>query len=179
MNNKIKCPNCGHSFDVEEMTRKAEQGSMKLQDEVQELALEDLLSETYIYDTIEEVPQGVRGADVIQIVRNSNRQKCGSIIYESKRTKSFSNDWIDKIKQDQIICKADIAVIVTETYPSNMERFGEKNGVWICNFHEVKGLSFVLREMLIKTFSVKMSQTAIIIIIVFLIFGFICLYFSQ
>ncbi|MBN2286915.1 MAG: DUF2130 domain-containing protein [Tissierellales bacterium] len=143
---------------AEEMKRKAEQGSMQLQGEVQELALEDLLSRTYPFDIIEEVPKGVRGADAIQIVINSNQQKCGSIVYESKRTKNFANDWIEKLKQDQIICKADIAVIVTETYPSDMDRFGEKNGVWICSFHEVKSLSFVLREMLIKTNSVKLSQ---------------------
>ena len=143
---------------VEEMQRKAEQGSMQLQGEVQELALEELLARTYPFDTIEEVPKGVRGADAIQVVINSNQQKCGSIVYESKRTKNFANDWIDKLKQDQILCKADIAVIVTEAYPIDMARFGEKNGVWICSFHEVKSLSFVLREMLIKTNSVRLSQ---------------------
>jgi hypothetical protein len=131
---------------------------MQLQGEVQELALEDLLSRTYPFDTIEEVPKGVRGADAIQIVINSNQHKCGLIVYESKRTKNFANDWIDKLKQDQIICKADLAVIVTETYPVDMDRFGEKNGVWICSFYEVKSLSFVLREMLIKINSVKLSQ---------------------
>lgn len=143
---------------AEEMKRKAEQGSMQLQGEVQELALEDLLSKTYPFDKIQEVPKGVRGADTIQIVLNSKQQSCGSIVYESKRTKSFSNDWIEKLKQDQIICKADIAVIVTETFPTDMERFGERNGVWICSFNEVKSLSFVLREMLIKTHSVKLAQ---------------------
>jgi len=143
---------------ADEMKRKAEQGSQQLQGEVQELALEDLLTRSYPFDSIEEVPKGVRGADTIQIVTNSNQQRCGSIVYESKRTKSFSNDWVEKLKQDQIICKADIAVIVTETYPSDMDRFGEKNGVWICSFQEVKSLSFVLREMLIKNHSVKLSQ---------------------
>jgi hypothetical protein len=77
---------------------------------------------------------------------------------ESKRTKNFAGDWIDKLKQDQITAKADIAVLVTETMPSDMERFGEKDGVWICGFHEVKSLSFVLREMILKTYSVKSSQ---------------------
>lgn len=143
---------------AEEMKRKAEQGSMQMQGEVQELALEDLLSRAYPFDTIIEVPKGVRGADSIQNVRNSMQQECGSIVYESKRTKNFANDWIDKLKQDQITCKADIAVLVTETLPTDMDRFGEKNGVWICGFHEVKSLSFVLREMLIKTNSVKLSQ---------------------
>lgn len=143
---------------AEEMKRKAEQGSMQLQGEVQELALEDLLNKTYPFDEITEVPKGVRGADCIQTVINSLQQNCGSIVYESKRTKNFSNDWIDKLKQDQIKCKADIAIIVTETFPSDMDRFGEKNGVWICGFHEVKSVSFVLREMLLKTQSVKSSD---------------------
>ncbi len=143
---------------AEEMKRKAEQGSMQMQGEVQELALEDLLARNYPFDKIAEVPKGVRGADSIQTVVNSSQQECGSIVYESKRTKSFANDWIDKLKQDQITCKADIAVLVTEVLPSDMDRFGEKDGVWICGFHEVKSLSFVLREMLIKTNSVKMAQ---------------------
>lgn len=143
---------------AEEMKRKAEQGSMQMQGEVQELALEDLLARVYPFDKIDEVPKGVRGADSIQTVINSSQQECGVIVYESKRTKSFANDWIEKLKQDQVTCKADIAVIVTETLPSDMDRFGEKDGVWICGFHEVKSLSFVLREMLIKTNSVKMAQ---------------------
>jgi len=143
---------------AEEMKRKAEQGSMQLQGEVQELALEDLLSKTYPFDKIQEVPKGIRGADSIQTVINSMQQECGSIVYESKRTKNFANDWIDKLKQDQVTCKADIAVLVTETMPSDMDRFGERDGVWICGYHEVRSLSFVLREMLIKTQSVKISQ---------------------
>ena len=143
---------------AEEMKRKAEQGSMQLQGEVQELALEDLLSKSYPFDKVQEVPKGVRGADCIQAVINALQQECGSIVYESKRTKNFANDWVEKLKQDQITCKADLAVIVTETMPSDMDRFGEKDGVWICGFHEVRSLSFVLREMLIKTQSVRISQ---------------------
>lgn len=143
---------------IDEMKRKAEQGSMQMQGEVQELALEELLAQQYPFDTIAEVPKGIRGADCIQKVVNSNQQGCGSIVYESKRTKNFANDWIEKLKQDQLQCKADIAIIVTETMPTGMERFGEKNGVWICGFHEVKSASFVLREMLLKTQSVKSSE---------------------
>ena len=143
---------------AEEMKRKAEQGSMQLQGEVQELALESLLATSYPFDDITEVGKGTRGADCVQTVRNKLQQVCGSIVYESKRTKAFAGDWIGKLKQDMVTAKADIAVIVTETMPSDMDRFGEKNGVWICGFHEVKSLSFVLREMLIKTHSVKSSE---------------------
>jgi hypothetical protein len=143
---------------AEELKRKAEQGSMQMQGEVQELALEELLASTYPFDRIEEVPKGVRGADCIQTVINPRQQECGSIVYESKRTKHFSPGWIEKLKQDQVQCKADIAVIVTETYPAGMVRFGEMDGVWICGFHEVTSLSFVLREMLIKTQSVRSAE---------------------
>lgn len=143
---------------IDEMKRKAEQGSMQMQGEVQELALEELLRNTYPFDDIDEVGKGARGADCVQTVINSLQQTCGSIVYESKRTKNFSNDWINKLKQDQINCKADIAVIVTETFPSDMDRFGEKNGVWICGFNEVKSVSLVLRELLLKTHSIKSSD---------------------
>lgn len=143
---------------AEEMRRKAEQGSMQLQGEAQELALEELLTKTYPYDIIQEVPKGVKGADCIQYVKNSFQQNCGSIVYESKRTKSFSNKWIDKLKQDQITCKADIALLVTETMPSEMDKFSERDGIWICSFREVLSVSLVLREMLIKINSVKKSQ---------------------
>ena len=143
---------------AEEMKRKAEQGSMQLQGEVQELAIEDLLSKTYPFDKIIEVPKGVKGADCIQTVINSAQQECGKIVYESKRTKSFSKGWIEKLKQDQMKCKADIAVLVTQALPNDITGFGERDGIWICGFNELKSLSFVLREMLIKTHSVKISQ---------------------
>lgn len=143
---------------AEEMKRKAEQGSMQLQGEVQELALEQLLASSYPFDQIDPVPKGVRGADCIQTVVNSAQQKCGSIVYESKRTKAFAPDWIEKLKNDQLTCKADIAVIVTETMPSDMNRFGQKDGVWICGFQEVAAVSSALREILVQTNAVKSSQ---------------------
>jgi hypothetical protein len=143
---------------ADEMKRKAEQGSMQMQGEVQELAIENLLKNIYPFDIIQEVKKGERGADVIQTVINSLQNQCGKIVYESKRTKNFNNEWIDKLKNDQIIAKADIAVLVTETMPKDMEKFGELDGVWVCGFHEVKSLSFVLREMLIKVHSVKKSE---------------------
>ena len=143
---------------IEEMQRKAEQGSMQMQGEVQEIALEELLKKLYPFDLIEEVPKGVKGADVIETVVNSLQQVCGKIIYESKRTKSFSETWIEKLKQDQRDQQAELAIIVTEVLPKDIDKFGRKDGVWICNYHEIEGLSFVLREMILKTFSVKSSQ---------------------
>ncbi|MFZ1528022.1 MAG: DUF2130 domain-containing protein, partial [Ferruginibacter sp.] len=98
---------------AEEMKRRAEQGSMQLQGEVQEQALEDLLRASFPFDLVEEVGKGVRGADCIQVVRNNLGQEAGRIIYESKRTEHFGSDWIDKLKTDMLKQGADIAVIVT------------------------------------------------------------------
>ncbi len=143
---------------AEEMKRKAEQGSMQLQGEVQEQALEELLRASFPFDIISEVAKGVRGADCIQTVRNANSQECGKIIYESKRTESFTAEWIDKLKTDMLSQGADIAIIVTKTMPKDMNQFGEKNGVYICNFKEVKSLAVVLRNAILKISESRKSQ---------------------
>ena len=143
---------------ADEMRRKAEQGSMQLQGEVQELILEELLKSTFPFDTIGEVGKGVRGADCIQTVRNKFGHDCGKIIYESKRTKDFSNDWIDKLKKDMRGAGVDVAVIVTQSYPKGMNCFGEKDGVWICSFEEVKAVAFVLRDGIIRLSNATKSQ---------------------
>ncbi|MBY0481186.1 MAG: DUF2130 domain-containing protein [Chitinophagaceae bacterium] len=143
---------------AEEMRRKSEQGSMQLQGEVQELMLEELLASSFPFDKIEEVGKGVRGADCIQIVRNQFGTETGKIIYESKRTKDFSTDWIEKLKNDMRSLGADVAVIVTQAFPKDMERFGEKDGVYICTFAEVKSVALVLRNAILKVWDAKKSQ---------------------
>ncbi|MCG8483569.1 MAG: DUF2130 domain-containing protein, partial [Clostridia bacterium] len=142
---------------VEEMQRKAEQGSMQMQGEVQELALEEILKSEFPFDSIEPVEKGIKGADVIQVVKNEFQQICGRIIYESKRTKSFSEGWIEKLKKDQRSIGAEISVIVSESLPKDMVKFGRKDGVWICTFPESKHVAFVLREMLLREYMVRSS----------------------
>ena len=83
---------------------------------------------------------------------------CGKIIYESKRTKAFTNEWIEKLKRDMRAQQADIAVIVTETLPKDMDSFGFKDGVWICRFTDVKPLAFLLRDSLLKIHIALISQ---------------------
>lgn len=143
---------------TEEMKRKQEQGSMQLQGEVQELALEDMLRAAFPFDIISEVGKGVRGADCIQTVRNNQGQECGKIIYESKRTKDFSNDWIEKLKADMRNLGADAAVIVTQAMPKDMDGFGEKDGVWICNFTEARAVTAIMRDLVIKVYTAGKSQ---------------------
>ena len=143
---------------TEEMKRKQEQGSMQMQGEVMEIALEEFLQTQFRFDEVEEVLKGTNGADVLQTVKNERLQNCGKIIYETKRTKNFDQKWIDKLKQDQLNAKADIAVLVTETLPKNVERFDAINGIWICSYQEVKSLVVVLRQILIETQKVKIAN---------------------
>lgn len=143
---------------AEEMKRKAEQGSMQLQGEVQELLLEEILRTTFPYDRVEPVGKGVRGADCIQVVCNNFGQECGKIIYESKRTKDFSPEWIQKLKADMRTLGADIAVIVTQVLPKTIDRFGEQDGVYVCTFAEARSLAAVLRTSIIKVYTVGKSQ---------------------
>jgi hypothetical protein len=143
---------------AEEMKRKAEQGSMQMQGEVQELLLEELLKSSFPFDEIVEVGKGVRGADCIQVVRNNLGQEAGKIIYESKRTTAFAQEWIEKLKADMRSQGADIAIIVTQAFPKDMERFGEKDGVYICSYQEVKSVALLLRTALLKLFDAKKNQ---------------------
>ncbi|MDQ0969918.1 hypothetical protein QFZ20_005321 [Flavobacterium sp. W4I14] len=143
---------------AEEMKRKAEQGSMQLQGEVQELILEELLRTNYPFDLIEEVGKGVRGADCVQVVRNQFGQECGKIIYESKRTKDFGGDWIEKLKKDMRSMGIDVAVIVSQCYPKGMDCFGQRDGVWICSFEEVNAVAYVLREGILRLAGAVKSQ---------------------
>ncbi len=143
---------------VDEMKRKAEQGSMQMQGEVQELLLENLLRGSFPFDVIMEVGKGSRGADCIQIIRNQFGQECGKIIYESKRAQHFANEWIEKLKAEMRTQGAEVAVIVTQAMPKDMDQLGEKNGVWICSFGEVRALAHILRDGIIKIYNATRSQ---------------------
>ncbi|MCP4456797.1 MAG: DUF2130 domain-containing protein [Cytophagales bacterium] len=135
---------------TEEMKRKQEQGSMQLQGEVQELAIEEWLATQFPLDTIEEIKKGARGADCLQVVNTRSRQNCGIIYYESKRTKEFQPSWIEKFKADMRDKEANVGVLVTEVMPGDMDRMGLRDGVWICDFEEFKGLCAVLRESIVQ-----------------------------
>jgi hypothetical protein len=141
-----------------EMKRKADQGSMQLQGEVQEIALEEMLRNAFPFDIIEEVGKGTRGADCIQVVRNNYGQECGKIIYESKRTENFGADWIEKFKKDMRRTRADLAVLVTKTMPREMDFFGLKDGIWVCTFSEAKALANVLRENIFRIYNSAKTQ---------------------
>lgn len=143
---------------TEEMRKRQEQGSMQLQGEVQELAIEKFLMENFRLDDIQEIKKGDMGADSVQIVNTTYRRNCGSIYYESKRTKTFQEGWISKFKDDIQSRGADIGVLVTAVYPKDMTRMGIRDGIYICSYEEFKALSAILREALIKISDTKSLQ---------------------
>ncbi len=135
---------------IEELGRKAEQGSQQSQGEVMELELESLLRQTFPLDNIQPVPKGVRGADVIQHVYTKSGQMCGTILWESKRTKNWSDGWIQKLKDDQREVKANVAVIVSSVLPKDTRYIGHSEGIWITEFPTALGLASVLRSHIIE-----------------------------
>ena len=143
---------------LEEMKRKAEQGSTQIQGEVQEVAIEEWLSTNYPLDTVEEIKKGARGADCLQTVNTRQMQNCGTIYYESKRTKEFQPGWIEKFKADIREKGADIGILVTSVLPKDMKRMGQKEGIWICTYEEFKALSAILREQVIHVSHAMRSQ---------------------
>jgi hypothetical protein len=143
---------------VKEMQRKIEQGSMQVTGEIQELAIEDFLKSNFPLDIIDEIKKGARGGDCYQLVNTHTRQNCGSIYYESKRTKDFQPSWIEKFKEDMRLRNATFGVLVTEVMPKGFERLGKLDGIWVCNYQEFKGLCYVLRESVILYSDIVSSQ---------------------
>lgn len=141
-----------------EAQRKAQQGSMQTQGEVMELALEEMLKQNFPHDVITGVPKGATGADIIQKVFAQHGQECGSIVWESKQTKAWTEDWVQKLKDDGRNIRANILVLVSEILPKNIKNLGFYKGVWVCNFSSILGLTMALRSQLISTAKVISSQ---------------------
>jgi hypothetical protein len=143
---------------IEELKRKAEQGSQQAQGEAQELELENLLRSKFPIDAIMPVPKGEFGGDVIQRVMNSSGQHCGSIIWEFKRTKNWSDSWLPKLREDQRSAKAEIAIIVSSALPKGVNNFDHSDGVWVTDSRCAIPLAIALRQSLIEIASAKNSS---------------------
>lgn len=142
---------------IEELKRRAEQGSQQLQGEVQELELEALLRAKFPRDTIEPVPKGEYGGDALQRVIGPLGQPCGTILWESKRTKNWSDGWLVKLRDDQRTAKADIAIIVSQILPKGVESFDLVDGIWVTNTKSVFSLAVALRHSLIELASARQA----------------------
>jgi hypothetical protein len=135
---------------IDEMRQKAEQGSQQLQGEVQEMELESVLSTNFQVDTIRPVPKGEFGGDVIQEVVGLQNQKCGTILWESKRTKNWSDTWLPKLRDDQREAKAEVAVLVSQALPKGLDSFGLIDGIWVIPTRAIVPVASTLRHMLVE-----------------------------
>ena len=142
---------------LEEMRRKLQQGSMQTQGEVLELELEELLSAGFRNDTIEPVPKGIRGADILQKVADDMGRASGTIVWELKRAKNWSKGWVPKLKDDQRSVKAEVAVLVTAVLPEGIKSFAFRDGVWITSIELAVSLAAALRTGLIETAHARSS----------------------
>jgi hypothetical protein len=145
---------------VNVLQRKLEQGSERLQGEVQEIELEKVLKLCFPHDQINPVPKGKKGADILHDVYNAKGKLCGTIIWESKRTKLWGKDWITKLKADQRECKAELAVLLTTTLPKGVKNFTflEQDQVWVTQSSSIVGLATALRNGLIEIATVRQAS---------------------
>jgi hypothetical protein len=142
----------GMRHQIEELKRKAEQGSQKTQGDVLQIEIEAILKSAYPIDEINQVQNGVSGGDIIQKIMTPAGQHCGTILWEAKRTKTWNEAWIKKLKDDQRAITAEIAVIVTQTLPKGVAHLAQIDGVWVVDFLTFQGLAIALRTNLIQLF---------------------------
>jgi len=143
---------------IEELKRKAEQGSQVLQGDVAELTIKEHLETKFPLDNIKPVGKGISGADVLQEVISPVGQNCGTIIWESKNTKRWNNAWIAKLRDDQISSKADVAIIVSAALPRDVTHFTCMDGTWVTGFPYFTELAMVIRESLIQLQKTKTAS---------------------
>jgi hypothetical protein len=143
---------------IEELKRRAEQGSQQLQGEVLELELEALLTAKFPRDTIRPVPKGEFGGDVLQRVLGPANQVCGTILWESKRPKNWSDGWLPKLREDQRAAKAELAIIVSQALPKDVETFGLVDGVWVADPKVALAVAMSLRQTLIEVAGVRQAS---------------------
>jgi hypothetical protein len=145
---------------LEEANRKATQGSQQIQGDVQENDLKEILSSSFVLDKIEDVPTGVRGADLVHLVVSNFGRNCGKILWESKRTQRWSDDWVQKLKDDKANTQADVAIIATQVLPEGIKIYGEYKGIWVVQYNSayILTLTSTIRHFLEEIYQVKNSQ---------------------
>lgn len=145
---------------IEDLKRKMEQGSQQSQGEILEVELEELLKREFAFDIVEPVSKGVKGADILHTVKTQSGRTCGKILWETKRTKNWSDSWLQKLKDDQRDAKADIAVLVSESLPSGFHHFRQMDGVWVTDIPSVLSLALALRVVLVQVATAKEIESS-------------------
>lgn len=148
----------GLTEQIGELKRRAEQGSQQAQGEVLERQVEEELRASFPQDRIEAVSTGKKGADVLQVVRDVAGRECGTILWEAKRTKTWSEGWLEKLREDQREAGADIAAIVSTALPRDIRGIGLKEGIWVCDYFSFTGLATALRAGLMQAYAARQAE---------------------
>jgi hypothetical protein len=135
---------------IEDLKRKADQGSQQLQGEAGEDELESILRATFAWDDIAPVPQGIRGADLHQAVVDGRGSRCGAILWECKNAKNWSEGWIAKLKEDQRTLRADVAILVTASLPKGCMHFSIIDEVVVTSFACAAAVASLVRAQLLQ-----------------------------
>lgn len=143
---------------IEALKERADQGSMQIQGEAFETAIEETLTNLFPRDQIKAIQTGAYGADLTQIVVNDFGAATGKIIYESKKAKHWQDKWIQKLRKDSIAEKADLKIIVTTAMPEKMDSFGQVEDIFVCRYHELPVVATLLRLVLIQAHQEKNTQ---------------------
>ncbi len=142
---------------IEDLKRRAEQGSQQNQGEVMELELEATLRAKFPRDLIEPVPKGEFGGDVLHRVLGPLGQPCGTILWESKRTKNWTDGWLPKLREDQRAAKAEVAILVSQALPKDVDTFALMDGVWVTHPRAALPVAVSLRQMLVEVAAARQS----------------------
>lgn len=142
---------------IEDAKRKGDQGSMQIQGELQEDALKEMLEMNFPIDIISDVEKWIKGADLVQEVRNDFGQSVGVIAWESKNTKAWSDGWVEKLKEDRLRVGAWVSVIVSSALPEGITRFGLYRDIWVTDYESVLPLTIALRAHIIEIAKVRNS----------------------
>lgn len=145
---------------IDDLKRKSELGSQEAQGEALEQHLQEILQRAFPFDKLEEIKKGIKGADIKQIVHSSAGRVCGTILWETKNTKLFSQDWIVKLKKDQQSAKADIAILMTITLPKGIENCGLYEDTWITDYKSALGLATAMRYSILEVARQKLVSSS-------------------
>jgi hypothetical protein len=146
-----------HVKRLEEALRQAQQGSQQVQGEALELDLEATIRQAFPEDVVREVPKGVRGADLVQVVRDAAGNECGTILWEAKNTRSWSEEWLVKLRDDRLVCRADVSILATVAMPRDTRNFVLREGTWVVQHTMAAPLAQVVRLGLIERASARRS----------------------
>ena len=143
---------------ADELKRKADQGSQQAQGENLEIEIEAILHEAFPLDEVNPVAKGVKGGDILQVIKTKTGERAGAILWEIKKTKSWSDSWPQKLKDDQRDAKADLSIIVTAAMPKGVERLGQYDGVWVSEYKSMIGAALALRQAILEVAQARKSQ---------------------